>query len=116
MLLQAKLQPKITDAEREVDAARTLTSRLAEVKADIEDKRRRLEKARQDVSAAAFDKKIAEKTANSTSLESKREALNTELRTLSLQADSRAKLDLQRAQLKTKSTEIQTTSVGVLAS
>ena len=86
-----------------------MTSRLAEIKADIEDKRRRLEKARQDVTSAAFDRKIAEKNSNGSTLESRREALNTELRTLSLQADSRAKLDLQRGQMKTKTGEIKTT-------
>ncbi len=103
------MQQKITGAERDVDAARALTSRLAEIKADIEDKRRRLDKARQDLNAAGFERKIAEKNSAGSNLENRREALNTELRTLSLQADSRAKLDLQRAQIKTKSGEIKTT-------
>lgn len=86
-----------------------LTARLAEIKQDIEDKRRRLDKARQDLNTANFDKRIAEKSQKSSTLENRREDLNTELRTLSLQADSRAKLDLQRAQMKTKTSEIQTT-------
>lgn len=109
IVLQSTWQQKITAAEREVDAARTLTSQLSTIKDDIEDTRRRLENARTELTSAAFDRKISEKNTNGTNLESRREALNTELRTLSLQADSRAKLDLQRGQMKAKATEIQTT-------
>lgn len=45
----------------------------------------------------------------SSKLNDRRDELNEELRTLSLQADSRAKLDLQRVQMKTKTGEIKTT-------
>ena len=45
----------------------------------------------------------------SAKLNERRDDLNDELRMLSLQADSRAKLELQRAQLKTKTGEIKTT-------
>ncbi|KAL1950585.1 hypothetical protein VTO73DRAFT_5709 [Trametes versicolor] len=103
------LQTKISDAEREVDAARLLTSRLADLSADIEEKRRRLEKAREDLRNASFDEKIAEKNSKGRQLDLRRDELNAELRSLSLQADSRAKLDLHRAQVKTKDTEIKTT-------
>ncbi|KAI0670775.1 hypothetical protein C8Q78DRAFT_1078750 [Trametes maxima] len=103
------LQSKIADAERDVDAARLLTSRLADLNADIEDKRRRLEKAREDLRKANFEEKVAEKTSKGRNLDLRRDELNAELRTLSLQADSRAKLDLHRAQVKAKETEIKTT-------
>lgn len=103
------MQTKISDAEREVDAARLLTSRLADLSADIEEKRRRLEKAREDLRNASFDEKIAEKNSKGRQLDLRRDELNAELRSLSLQADSRAKLDLHRAQVKTKDAEIKTT-------
>ncbi|KAI0822321.1 hypothetical protein BC628DRAFT_691139 [Trametes gibbosa] len=103
------LQSKISEAERDIDAARLLTSRLADLNADIEEKRRRLEKAREDLRDANFEDKIAEKTSKSRSLDLRRDELNSELRSLSLQADSRAKLDLHRAQVKTKDAEIKTT-------
>ncbi|OSD07185.1 hypothetical protein PYCCODRAFT_1402589 [Trametes coccinea BRFM310] len=103
------LQTKISDAERDVDAARLLTSRLAELNADIEEKRRRLDKAREDLRVANFEEKIAEKNAKSRNLDLQRDELNAELRTLSLQADSRAKLDLHRAQVRAKESEIKTT-------
>ncbi|KAI0699279.1 hypothetical protein C8T65DRAFT_659755 [Cerioporus squamosus] len=61
------------------------------------------------MNSAGFDKKIQEKTQVSVALEQRRDALNIELRTLSLQADSRAKLDLQRGQLKAKQSEIKST-------
>ncbi|KAH9854720.1 hypothetical protein C2E23DRAFT_726150 [Lenzites betulinus] len=107
--LQSTLQSKISDAERDIDAARLLTSRLADLNADIEEKRRRLEKAREDLRNANFEDKIAEKTSKSRSLDLRRDELNSELRSLSLQADSRAKLDLHRVQVKTKEAEIKTT-------
>ncbi|RDX42487.1 hypothetical protein OH76DRAFT_1362729 [Lentinus brumalis] len=107
--LQVTLQKKIGDAELDVDAARVLTSRLAELKADIEEKRRRLDRARQEINSAGFDKKILEKTQVGIALEQQRDALNLELRTLSLQADTRAKLDLQRGQMKAKESEIKMT-------
>ncbi|CDO71491.1 hypothetical protein BN946_scf184909.g85 [Trametes cinnabarina] len=103
------LQTKISDAERDVDAARMLTTRLAEINADIEEKRRRLEKAREDLRSANFDEKIAEKNTKGRNFDLQRDELNAELRTLSLQADSRAKLDLHRQQVKLKESEIKTT-------
>ncbi|KAI1789650.1 hypothetical protein LXA43DRAFT_1020614 [Ganoderma leucocontextum] len=103
------LQGKITGAERDVDSARALTSRLAELKADIEEKRNRLARAQEEFKSAGFEEKIREAMAQSSKLNDRRDELNEELRTLSLQADSRAKLDLQRAQMKTKTGEIKTT-------
>ncbi|TBU46351.1 hypothetical protein BD309DRAFT_1078711 [Dichomitus squalens] len=103
------LQGRITGAEREVDAARALTSRLAELKADIEEKRNRLARAREEFASAGFEDKIREAVSQSAKLNERRDDLNDELRTLSLQADSRAKLELQRTQLKAKTGEIKTT-------
>lgn len=56
--------------------------------------------------AAKFDEQLSEKESKLRSMEATRDTLNNEFRTLSLQADSRAKLDLHRASLKTKSNEV----------
>ncbi|PIL22506.1 hypothetical protein GSI_15195 [Ganoderma sinense ZZ0214-1] len=103
------LQGKVAGAERDVDAARALTSRLAELNADIDEKRNRLARAQEEFKTAGFEEKIREAMSQSSKLNDRRDELNEELRTLSLQADSRAKLDLQRAQMKTKTGEIKTT-------
>ena len=84
---------------------------MAELSADIEEKRRRLDKAREDFREANFDAKIAEKNSKSRSLDLQREELNIELRTLTNQAGSRAKLDVNRDQVKAKEMDIRTTCV-----
>ena len=54
-----------------------------------------------------YDEKIAEKSSKARALEDQREHLNAEIRTLSLQADSRARLDIKRAEMKSKKNETQ---------
>lgn len=80
-----------------------------ELKGDIDEKRNRLAKAQEEFKSAGFEEKIREAMSQSSKLNDRRDELNEELRTLSLQADSRAKLDLQRAQMKTRTGEIKTT-------
>lgn len=75
----------------------------------MEEKRRRLEKAKEDIKGSNYDERISEKTTKSRSIEDQRDDLNNELRSLNLQADSRAKLDLKRDELKSKSNEISNT-------
>ena len=56
---------------------------------------------------ANFDERISEKSSKARALEDRREDLNGEIRTLSLQADSRARLDIKRAEMKSKQNEVQ---------
>ena len=42
-------------------------------------------------------------------MELRRDELTAEIRTLSLQADARARLDLKRAEVRSKGAEVQTT-------
>lgn len=65
-----------------------------------------MEKVRSNILSAKYDAKVQEITAEARSLEEQREALHAELKNLSLQADARAKLDLKRADLRTKSQEL----------
>lgn len=72
---------------------------------DIEEKTARLNKIKADMKVAEYDEKLSAKTTRSRNLEDKRDEMNAELRSLSLQADSRAKLDLKRAEAKSKNAE-----------
>jgi DNA repair protein RAD50 len=76
---------------------------------DVEEKQRRLEKARGDIKASNYDEKISEKASKGRAMEEQRDDLNAEVRTLSLQADSRARLDLKRDELKSKNNELKNT-------
>lgn len=49
-------------------------------------------------------------------MEAERDGLNIELRALSAQADTRAKLDLKRAELKSKTSQMRNTYVHALYS
>ncbi|CAL1713176.1 unnamed protein product [Somion occarium] len=100
------LQGNISEAERDVDAAQALPAKLRTLESEMEDKERRLEIIKDELKAAKYEERIAEKESKYRSLEVTRDGLNNEFRTLSLQADSRAKLDLNRASLKTKSAEV----------
>jgi hypothetical protein len=55
---------------------------------------------------AQWDTKIGEKTQEGRALEEKRETLNKELSTLSLQANARAKLDHVRSSIKSHKNEV----------
>jgi DNA repair protein RAD50 len=109
---QAQRQSSINEAERKVESQQSLPSQLKTLEGDIEEKRKRLTKIKTDMGTANHDAKLAEKTEQAKSLEAQRDALNRELRTLSIQADSRAKLDLKRAEVKSKNGEIQSTLVA----
>jgi DNA repair protein RAD50 len=77
----------------------------------MEDKSARLEKLRADLRTAAYEERAAEKQAAGRALEDRRDSLSAELRTLSLQADSRARLDIKRTELRNKKAETENMSV-----
>lgn len=82
-----------------------LASELRSLSGDIEEKKLRLEKIKADIKAGSFDERLNEKAAKARSMEDQRDSLNTELRGLSLQADSRARLDLKRAEMRSKTSD-----------
>lgn len=59
------------------------------------------------VASANYDVRLVEFMKTGRSLEERREELNAELQSLTLQADTRARLDLKRTEIKTKSVEVQ---------
>jgi DNA repair protein RAD50 len=80
---------------------------------DMEDKKGRIKKITTDIKAANYEERLTEKTANARAAENRRDALNTELRSLSLQADARARLDIKRVEFKRKTTDVQNTCVNL---
>ncbi|KAI0917273.1 hypothetical protein AcW2_007450 [Taiwanofungus camphoratus] len=103
------LQSRISEAESEVDKADTLVSQLRTLQADMEEKQRRIETTRSDLRTASFDSHLSELNSKARGMEMKRDELTAEIRSLSLQADARAKLDLKRTELKSKTNEVKTT-------
>ncbi len=76
---------------------------------EIQAKKERLDKLKASIASAKYDVRLVEFTKTARALEDRREELNSELQSLTLQADTRARLDLKRAEVKTKSLETQNT-------
>ena len=77
----------------------------------MEEKKTRLEKVKSDMKSSNYEVKFAEKLTKGRRMEDQRDKLNVEIRTLSLQADARARLDLKRTELKTKRADVKNTYV-----
>lgn len=103
-------------AESDVDAVQKLASKLSTIISDKKDKQRRLETLRTEFSRDRYDDHLSEKMSKSRAMEAERDGLNIELRALSAQADTRAKLDLKRAELKSKTSQMRNTYVHALYS
>jgi len=86
-----------------------LPGELRTLTADIGEKKSRINKIRADVKASNYEEIIAEKSAKSRTMEDRREELNAEIRSLSLQADARARLDIKRSEVKSKKTDVKNT-------
>ena len=89
----------------------TLPTSLRTLQAEIEDRKERLQKLNRTLASANYDVKLADMAAKGRKLEDERDQLNTELQALTLQADTRARLDSKRAECKSKTTEAQTKCV-----
>jgi DNA repair protein RAD50 len=83
----------------------SLASELRTLAGDIEEKKSRLEKIKADIQTGNFDERLSTKATKARSMEDQRDTLNTELRGLSLQAESRARLDLKRAEVRSKTSD-----------
>lgn len=98
-------QAAITKAESSVDTMQGFASELRTLAGDIEEKKLRLEKIKADMQSGNFDERLNAKAAKARSMEDERDTLNMELRGLSLQAESRARLDLKRAEMRSKTSD-----------
>ncbi|KIM89254.1 hypothetical protein PILCRDRAFT_218441 [Piloderma croceum F 1598] len=106
-------QKKITTTEEKLDATETLSGELHTLIGDIDEKKARLEKVKSSMESSNYEEKLAEKISKGRNLEDRRDKLNTELRRLGLQADARAKLDLKRAEFRTKTADVKNTLEAV---
>jgi DNA repair protein RAD50 len=113
---QSSAQRSLTDTEHKLDATETLSSELHTLAGDIEEKKARLEKIKNDFQASKYESKLAEKATKARNFEDRRDELNAELRGLTLQMDSRSKLDLKSTELKTKTADVKNTCVFFLFS
>ncbi|KAH9947593.1 P-loop containing nucleoside triphosphate hydrolase protein [Amylocystis lapponica] len=103
------LQTSVSQAEAEAEEAQTLVSQLRTLQSDIEEKQRRIESTKAEMRTANFEGRLAEKNTKGRSMELQRDELTGEIRTLSLQSDARAKLNLKRTELRSKSSEVKNT-------
>ncbi|KAJ7095861.1 hypothetical protein B0H15DRAFT_827394 [Mycena belliarum] len=104
-----KHQSELALSERQLEAIQNLPSELRTLTDDIEEKQHRRDKVQSEITAAKYDERLEEKTASSKRLEEQRDVLNSEFKSLNMQSDSRAKLDLHRADAKAKNAEISST-------
>lgn len=107
-------QAAISKAELAVETMQGLASELRTLSGDIEEKKLRLEKVKRDIKEASFEERLSERASKARVMEDKRDGLNSELRGLSLQADARARLDLKRSEVRSRTLEVKNTCVGFL--
>jgi DNA repair protein RAD50 len=108
IFLQTERQDKISKTERALEDLQSLPAAVRNLQSDIEDRKGRLLKLKAAVSSAKYNSRLADFAKKARELEDQRERLNSELQGLSLQADSRARLELKRGEVKSKTMEIQT--------
>ncbi|KAF8552026.1 hypothetical protein OG21DRAFT_1486552 [Imleria badia] len=102
-------QEAISKAEITVETMQGLASELRTLSGDIEEKKLRFEKVKKDIKEANFEERLSERASKARVMEDKRDSLNTELRGLSLQADARARLDLKRSEVRSRTLEVKNT-------
>ncbi|KAI0322043.1 AAA domain-containing protein [Amylostereum chailletii] len=102
----SELQSDISVAESKVEAAETVEGELETHIADIQEKEARIEKMKLEIASAKYDERMLELNGKTRELESKRDAFTQEIRTLSLQADQRAKLGLHQSSQGSKEREM----------
>lgn len=91
-----------------------LAPELRTLSGDIEEKKLRLEKVKKDMKDANYEERLNTRASKARTMEDRRDGLNVELRGLSLQADARARLDLKRSEVKSKTLEVKNTCATVL--
>ncbi|KAI5890396.1 uncharacterized protein SCHCODRAFT_01155975 [Schizophyllum commune H4-8] len=105
----AEKQASITRDEATLDDMQDIPAQLATVDSEIEDKTEKLKKLREQIRTAAYDKQIEEKAREARLLDDQRNEASREFRFLSSQAEIRAKLQLKRTEVQSKTKEVQAT-------
>lgn len=100
------LRKHILADEATLDESGTLATDLRRVSADVKEKKIKVANTKAELEGHGFDKQLEEKTRAIRYLEDERERISTELTIISLQADTRAKLDLKREEFQRKDRDI----------
>ena len=97
---------QVKEAAISLEGTERLPSDHTAVRSDIEAKRMRITRLEKELDQLAYDQRSAEISAQIKQLQDEREVLNAEFRRLSLQAESRAKLNIKREEQKRKRLEM----------
>ncbi|KAH8104626.1 AAA domain-containing protein [Cristinia sonorae] len=100
------LQARITQEEEKVDNLQNAPAALRRIQDDLADTDKRIGSSKAFIKEQNYDDRLSEKTTKIRHLEIQRDALTEEMRGLSLQADSRVRLDVNRTTLKSKTNQL----------
>ncbi|CAA7261579.1 unnamed protein product [Cyclocybe aegerita] len=103
----AERQQKIHSAERQLEDLEDVPVSLRNTRAEMEEKKDRLQKLKSSIAAARYDTRLADFAKKARGLEERRDELNIELQSLTSQAEYRARLDLKRGEVKNKTSEVE---------
>ncbi|KAH9480437.1 DNA repair protein RAD50 [Psilocybe cubensis] len=98
---------KVKKIERTLGNMEDLPTKMRVLQANLHDKTSRLQTAKSTMDSSNFEARMAELADGRRRLEDERDKLNNELQGLTLQAESRAKLELKRGEINTKTVEIE---------
>ncbi|KDQ20852.1 hypothetical protein BOTBODRAFT_124714 [Botryobasidium botryosum FD-172 SS1] len=102
----SKHQSTIAEQNAKINASSMLDAELRQNEQDFTEKTALFEASKKTLLDAQFDAQITEQSREMARMNAERDELNVELRTLSLQADTRAKFSLKKSDLTKKEGEI----------
>lgn len=105
--LKSERQRSIKKTEHDLENLDVAPSQLTSLETEITEKSNRLTTIKSEMKEAKYDERLAAFSSKSRTLDDKRDLLNAEFKSLNMQADSRARLELKRTELKSKTGEVQ---------
>lgn len=102
-------QVTFRNQSEKIDNMATVGRDLATLSGEVNEKTEKATKIKSSLSASDFDAKIAEKSKKTRDMEDTKDRLQSEFGKLSMQAESRAKLELLRTEVRTKTADVQNT-------
>ncbi|KAG0693583.1 hypothetical protein DFH29DRAFT_1007178 [Suillus ampliporus] len=95
----------ITKAESSVETMQDLASELCTLAGDINKKKLHLKKIKADIQSGNFDECLSAKATKAQSMQDQHDTLDLELHSLSMQVESRVRLDLKQAEMRSKASD-----------
>jgi len=103
---QSERQDKIRQTEGLLEKAEDVSSRLLSVHDEIERDTQHLKKREESITLGNFEARIDEIAGQNRLIEVQRDKLSDELKSLTTDTNTRATLDIRRAEIKAKTIEI----------